>query len=205
MNTSFDKKCAPSAYMENTQINLTPEQLMNKRFPITNPDRYAILSYLMDEKENKSVFVRIYGMYPTVKQAEEVIREAIAKGYTYFDMIIADTRSWLPFPPQRFERESQGNERLRGLLKEHITETKNEVLDLKKRVKDAKPTTPFETYKDFIKKQAKVLIEKMDKGDKDYIAKLEKDFRVYQEMAQKKSDEAFQKAASEVDFESLTK
>ena len=70
----LEKKCAPSSFLENTAINLTPEQLMTKRFPITNPDRYAIMSYIMDKKKTDKLFVRIYGCYPTVRECEEVIR-----------------------------------------------------------------------------------------------------------------------------------
>ena len=207
MSIDFLKKRggAPTSMFNDTSINLTARQLMNKRYPVPNPDRYAVIAYIPDDvKGSSKFFVRIFGLHPTMKAAEENVREAMSSGYVYFDLIIADTRSWLPFPPEKFETEKQGDEILEGLFSKKIKDSKQEVVDLKKRVRDAKPTTPFESYKDFVVKEAKKLILAMEKNDKNYIKKLEDDFKIYQDMAQKKSDDEFRKTAESVDFQALT-
>ena len=204
---SFEKKqrMAPmSSFMSDTSIRLSPTELMSKRFPITNADRFAVIAYLNDEKST-TFFVRIFGLHPTIKMAESMIREAYSQGYTYFDLYVVDTRSWLPFPPQKIESEKQGSELLSKIMDKHIQGTKKEVTDLKKRVRESGPTTPFETYKDRVVEQAKKLIASVEKGDKDYISQMAKDFSAYQQMMQKKGDLEFKKEAKKFDMEALTK
>ena len=198
-------RSAPTSFSTDTSIKLSAKELMSKRYPNPSPDRYAVIAYIPDDtKGSNKFFIRIYGLHPTQKAAEEDIRDAMQSGYSYFDLYVVDIRSWLPFPPSKIESNKQGDELLEQLFSKKIEDSKQEVLDLKQRVKDAKPSTPFDAYKDFVVKEAKKLIAAMDKNDKNYIKKLEDDFRVYQKMAQQKGDEEFRKVAKSIDFEALT-
>ena len=194
------------SYLNDTSIRIDSKTLMSKPYPIPNVDRYAVISYLPDpDPKSDKFYIRIYGLHPTVKMAEENIREAYASGYTYFDLIVVDTRSFIPFPPTRFESEKQGSELLGKIMDKHIERSKKEVTDLKTRVRESKPTTPFQNYKEMVLAQAKKLIKSVEGDDKNYIEKMEKDFREYQSYMQKQGDMKFRKEAKKMDFESLVK
>ena len=207
--SAFESKstAAPGSFLNDSSIRLTPQQLMSKRYPIHNPDRYAVVAYFSKPEKNK-VYVRIFGQYPSIREAEESIREGYAGGYVYFDLCVVDTRSWLPFPPDKFENEKQGSKLLAEILGDHVNRSQSEVTDLKDRVRDSKPSTPFLGYEQHVQAEAKRLIQAMankESSNSEVYGDLEKRFRKYQTFAQENSDKQFQKEAKEFDMDALTK
>lgn len=209
MSLTEKKSNAPNfgGFFNDSSINIDAKALMNRRYPIANSDRYAVIAHLPDpdEKSNK-FFIRIFSMHPTVKAAEAEIRAAYESSYTYFDLLVVDTRCWLPFPPEKFENERQGSELLAKIMDKQIQQSRKEVTDLKKRVRESKPTTPFEEYKKMVINQAKKMIEAVEgKNGKEYVEKMKRDFEEYQNAMQNKMDKEVREEAKNFDMDAMCK
>jgi hypothetical protein len=192
----------PISYSFDATIKKTPQEMIDARWPLSQPDRFAIIAYV-DEPQTSRFFLRIFSLHSTQRQAEAAAKEAMDSGYNFLDLIVVDIRAWLPFPPAKFESTKQANEVLSKIMDQNRVRSVMEQKELKTRVDTSKPTTPFLKYQEFVLQEAKKLIKAMEGGDKQYLKKLEADFKEYQSLAQKTHDERTQAIAKGMDLESV--
>lgn len=147
----------------NLRPDLTAAQIVNQHFPnYVNPDRFGLFSSVFDEKSRK-VYVKLHGSFTSQAQAESVAREAMQKGYQS-NLSVCDTRSWLPFPPERHQKVTHVNSQLEKLTGVKIEKEEQELKKMKKRVmasKNTKPTTALGRYEALVMEGAQDIIDSL--------------------------------------------
>jgi len=154
----------PGSHMYNVNENVTAEEVIYQPFPgFSNPDRWALLS-CYEEKKNKGCFVKIHGLFPHRKLAENVGKAAMAQGYKS-TCVVADTRSWMRFPIESVETEIHSNEALKQAVGIEIKKDNTELERLRKRVENSRgdsPTTAYGRYLQLVSESAREVLEALD-------------------------------------------
>jgi len=166
---SKDEFKMPGAQMFNTSDeNLTTDEVIYQPFPgFSNPDRWALLS-CYEEAKGSGCFVKIHGLFPHRKLAENVGKAAMEQGYKT-TCVVADTRSWLRFPINEVEKEVHVNEALKKAVGLEIEKNNSELERLRKRVKDSRgtsPTTAYGRYLQLVSESARELLASLDDDEK---------------------------------------
>ncbi len=195
--------------LTDNSIKISPKELMNKRFPIRNPMPYLLLSYF--EEENKQgkpkVFIRIWGCFETQKEAEQASADAFSGGFNYFDLCVVDSRGWLPFPPDKFEKTSQAEKKLNDIFSQHIANTVEDAAKVADRARNAKPTTPTLSFQEKVAAEAIKLLQHMKGGKKckDAIADIKKSFDEYRDQVTQRVEKETKEKGENINIEELVK
>lgn len=143
-------------------INETPSELATLPFPILVPNQnWAIINYVDSDTSPKSkgAALRIFGTFASLAEADRVAADAIAAGFTYFDLDIVEIcHGHFPLPPPSDDvigEVKYSNHRIHKLMSDH-RDGMNKNSDLvEDRAESANDTrSPVEVFETMVAKEA---------------------------------------------------
>lgn len=175
----------PGAKTFNLQEDLSPEEIIYQPFPTySNPDRFALVSvYESERKGENKTFVKIHGLFPDQKMAENIGKAAVGAGYRS-NCLVCDTRQWLQFPIEKVETEVHVNKELENIIGMEIKKDQVEYDNMRKRViasRNEKPTTAFGRFENLVKQTAVDLLNSLEDQESKEVIDLKERFEKFKE------------------------